>query len=351
MRYQIGNTAVEAADVLGGNPPSVFFPAMRRLAGNLLSGEKEKMLSRRSMTARRLFHPILMRMVPLFMEYRQVFESKNKLLGIDLPDTPMDLPKEAVIWCSNHRFKDDIAASIHAARHAYVLLGSIPVFYNTVEGISAWINGVVLCNRKQKQSRHAAAEACKEVLRMGTDLIIFPEGVWNKTPEKLLLDFWPGVYRIAAETGAPIVPVIHYLADPQKKYKGNVIHTVIADPIRMDGLTEKEGLALLRDIMAGWYYLLMERYGQTTREELLQGCRTLDEAWESYLRIHTGQVAYYDKKIECRADYLVRDKVRPADVWAPVAEINTVTVENAAHIAYASALVESETKRNVQRRY
>ena len=36
---------------------------------------------------------------------------------------------------------------------------------------------------------------------MGMDMLIFPEGVWNKTPEKMLLDFWPGAYRLAIESG------------------------------------------------------------------------------------------------------------------------------------------------------
>ncbi len=44
-------------------------------------------------------------------------------------------------------------------------------------------------------------------------LIVFPEGVWNKSPNALSLELWPGIYRIACETGAKIVPIVHYIYD------------------------------------------------------------------------------------------------------------------------------------------
>ena len=231
------------------------------------------------------------------------------------------------------------------------MFGSIPAFFNSFDGIGAYVNGVVLCNRKVKSSKRAATEASMRLLDMGMDLILFPEGVWNKTPDKLLLDFWPGAYRLAKETGCKIVPVIHYLADPHKKYKGNVIHTVIANPISMDGLDEKEGCSLLRDTMATWYFLMMEKYGQTTRKELLDGFDSADDAWEDYMAMHTGCVKYYDREIELCADYRPKQIVRPEDVWQSVANIRNIHIGNITHIQYAKELTYQERKRDFQRRF
>ena len=166
-----------------------------------------------------------------------------------------------------------------------------------------------------------------------------------------MLDLWPGIYRIAKETGSKVIPIIHYLADPHKKYKGNVIHTVVADPISMDGLSEKEGLELIRDTMATWYFLMMERYGQTTRQELLDGFETADDAWESYISMHTGCQKYYDQEIVLCADYRPKQIVRPEDVWQSVANIKNVNAWNIAHILYAKALIEQEKRRDFQRRF
>lgn len=340
-----------SADLLGSAKPSVLFYPLANLLRGLICGKGERMLSGVSMTLRRLIHPIIMLLVPAFMDYKQVFESKNALLGIDAPDKPLELSKEPVIWCVNHGFKDDVAASIHATRHSYVYFGSLPHFYNTFDGLALFLNGVILCNRKIRRLKQASYDLAVRSLRKGNDLTILPEGVWNKTPEKLMLDLWPGVYRMAKETGSKVVPVIHYLADPHRKYAGNVIHTVIADPVSMEGLSEKEGLELLRDIMATWYFLLMEKYGQTTREELLAGFDTADKAWESYMSMHTGCQKYYDLEIELCADYRAKDIIRPEDMWKSVADIQYVHSGNVSHVKYARQLVAREKRRDFQRRF
>lgn len=347
----LGDAVTGSADILGDQKPSVLFYPIVTLLRGLLGGNAERMLSKTSMVLRRLIHPVIMLLVPAFMEYKQVFESKNALLGIDAPDEPLELPKEPVIWCVNHGFKDDIAASIHVTRHSYMFFGSLPHFYNTFDGFALFLNGVILCNRKRRTSKKNAYELAVSTLRQGKDLIIYPEGVWNKTPEKLVLDLWPGVYRMAKETGRKVIPIIHYLADPHKKYEGNVTHTVIADPISMEGLTEKEGLALLRDTMATWYFLMMEKYGQATRQELLDGFETADDAWDAYMAMHTGCVKYYDREIELCADYRPKDIVRPEDVWQSVADIQNVNAGNAAHVQYARELVAREKRQDFQRRY
>lgn len=264
--------------------------------------------------------------------------------GYNHQDEPLVLPEEPVIWCANHSFKDDVLATVLACRHAYILFGSLPVYFNTFDGVSAFINGVVMCNRKIASSRHISTENAKRVLDMKADLILFPEGVWNKTPEKLVLDLWPGIYRTAKETGSKIVPVIHYLADPHKKYKDNVIHTVVADPVSIEGLSEKGGMELLRDTMATWYYRLMERYGQSTRCELMEGFTNSDDAWESYIAMHTGKVKYYDREIELNADFRPRSIVRSEDVWKPIAEIKELTQENIDYVCYACRLVAQEKR-------
>lgn len=346
---KLGDTVTGPADLFGEKKPSPLFNLMIRLAKNLHSLDPVKMVSQIGIRIRRLVHPVLMLLLPLFMEYKQVFESKNALLGIDAPDTPLKLDG-AAIWCPPHCFKDDVAGSI-AVNHGWVMFGSFPTFFNSLDGLGAYVNGVVLCNRKVKASKTASMEASKRLLNMGMDLILYPEGVWNKTPDKLILRLWPGVYRVAKETGCKIVPVIHYLADPHKKYEGNVIHTVVADPISMEGLSEKEGLALLRDTMATWYFLLIEKYGQSTREELLNGFETADEAWEDYIAMHTAAVEYYDKEAECFADYRPKQIIRPENVWQSVANIKNVNAWNIAHILYAKELIEQEKRRDFQRRF
>ena len=349
--YKMGDSITGLTDITGSTKPSPLFYLLADRMSYLLAGDADQVLSESRVRLRRRLNGILKFVGPLFLEHRQVFESKNALLGIDYPDEPSALPEEPVIWCANHSFKDDILATVLACRHAYILFGSLPAYFNTFDGISAFINGVIMCNRKLAASRRSSTENARRVLEMGADLMLFPEGVWNKTPEKLLLDFWPGVYKIAKETGCKVIPVIHYLANPHEKAKDNVIHTVIADPISIEGLSEVEGLELLRDTMATWYYRLMERYGRSTRHEILSGYDSADDAWESYISMHTGAIKYYDLEIELTADFRPRSIVRPEEVWRPVAAIKDLNAENAGHVCFARRLVAQEERRDYQRQY
>ncbi len=119
----------------------------------------------------------------------------------------------------------------------------------------------------------------------------------------------------------------------------------------LDNLTEGEALSLLRDKMSAWYYLMMERYGQSTRQELLGEFDSAGEAWEDYVVQHTSSIYYYDKEIELCADCRPRDVLLPQDVYRQIADIQKITPDNALAVADAVRIVEQARKRDVQRRY
>ena len=160
-----------------------------------------------------------------------------------------------------------------------------------------------MTNRKHKESKKSSVEKSKKAIELGSDLFIFPEGVWNKSPNKLLIDFWPGIYKIAKETNTDVVPIVHYIADQSRPGKDNPIHTVIDDPINISNLSEQDALELIREKISTWYYLMMEKYGKTTREELIEGYSTSTEAWEEHLKRRVSTADRYDKEIELSADY------------------------------------------------
>ncbi len=331
---------IHSRDLLGEEKPSILFYALAPVCRHLLNDRSPKLITKGSMAARKRLHPLLLMLSPLFLTHKQVIEREG------------DIPEAPVIWCSNHGFKDDVMATVRAAgRHGYILFGSLPICMNTLDGLGAYLNGIALCNRKRRESRAASYASAKKVLELGCDLLIFPEGVWNKSPNKLILDLWPGAVRLARETGRPIVPVAHYLADPHKTYAANVIHTVIGEPFYVNDMTEGDGIAALRDRMATMYYQLMEKYGGSCRKELLGGKADADEAWDSYLAMHTGEIMYYDREIETSADYQPRARIKPEDVWRPIAEIEDASPEKIGHIRFARQLTELETRRDFQHRY
>ena len=351
-----GDTITGVQDLTAGEEPSMLFYILAYTLRYLLDFRAEEVVSERGVRIRRRINGLIHLLGPGFLMNPQTFENRNflrdPLSDPILSDKEIALPKEPVIWASNHAFKDDTLASILAAkRHAYILFGSLPQFYNTLDGITAWMNGVIMTNRKVSMSKRTSAEKAVKVMHWGADLMVFPEGVWNKSPNALLLDLWPGIYRIACESGAKVVPVVHYLRDCGIQSKDNPIHTVIDDPVRIDDLSERAALEYLRDVMATWYYLMMEQYGQSTRREALRGADSAVEAWEEQLTERVQTVDRYDREIELCADYMPKWKVTPKQVWQTVADIEGMKTANVEFVSYAIKVIEQYDREDFQHRF
>ncbi|MGI8584113.1 MAG: lysophospholipid acyltransferase family protein [Chitinophagaceae bacterium] len=67
--------------------------------------------------------------------------------------------------------------------------------------------GSVLVDRKDKNSRTNSFKEMKQVLALGMHMCIYPEGTRNKT-DMPLKEFHNGAFRLAVETGKPILPAI-----------------------------------------------------------------------------------------------------------------------------------------------
>lgn len=342
-------------DLTAGNPPSALFYILADKLSYLLTADAETAINPKGIERRRKFNSIIKALGPHFLSNPQVFENRNFLQNPNCfespPNSKIMLPPEPVIWASNHGFKDDTLAAVLAAqRHAYILFGSLPQFFNTFDGVTAWLNGVVMANRKVPDSKKGSIAKAVRAMNFGADLIVFPEGVWNKSPNALVIDLWPGIYRIACETGAKVVPVVHYLRDNAVS-KSNPIHTVIDDPITIDDLSEHAALDYIRDVLATWYYLMMEAYGNSTRKEALSGASTATQAWEQQLIERVNTVARYDREIELRADYRPRWKVPPQHVWQTISDVTNVTPHNVGHVLYARQLVPQCKREDFQHRF
>lgn len=67
--------------------------------------------------------------------------------------------------------------------------------------------GSILVDRNDKNSRRDSFKKMKEVLNAGMHMCIYPEGTRNKTTLPLK-DFHDGAFKLAVETGVPILPTL-----------------------------------------------------------------------------------------------------------------------------------------------
>lgn len=313
-------------------------------------------VSEKEIHLRRKFYKVLQKIGPSVLKCKQVFENRNLLN--DPTSTQMDegivLPDKPVIFVSNHGFHDDVLATLLAARrHAYYVWGSLPLLFNTFDGFASALVGGSCVNRNNKNSRsHSLAKALK-VIEYGTDLIVYPEGGWNKTSERLVLDLWKGAYDFSLAARCEVVPIVHYVRDAEVLDKKNIIHTVVDDPIKLYEMPMDEALTYLRDVLASWQYKMMERYGKSTREVEMTSHETADEKWHAHLKERMKGVARYDSNIEKHADYRPKSIVRPEDAFKAIAQIpdSNITSENVKMILEARKLVAEREACDFQRLY
>lgn len=65
----------------------------------------------------------------------------------------------------------------------------------------------VVVDRSSNESRKKSLDRLKDILNMGINILVFPEGTQNRTKE-LLQPFKDGAFRIAADTQKPLLPMV-----------------------------------------------------------------------------------------------------------------------------------------------
>lgn len=339
-------------DLLGSgrNDMSLMFYLLNRHWLYLLGNDAAKSVPKRYIDIRRKLYPLIRLLGVKMLACTQVIEDRNAFCDSQeeqMSDGKSVLPNRPVIIVANHCFRDDVLATVLAAnRHALKVCGSLPMFYNSFNGFASSLIGDILVNRRCRQSRRALIVKAKRALDMGTDLIIFPEGGWNKTSEKITLDLWGGVYEIAKAAGCDVVPIVHYNRDPEVLRKSNIIHTVVGYPISLHQMEKTEALQFLRDTLSTYQYKMMEKYGRSTREKEMQGFATSHDKWEAALTERMKAVDYYDAEIEKNAEYRPKHITNPEDVWAAVAKS-----EKDPNRFFARGLVKIRIAENYQKQY
>ena len=115
------------------------------------------------------------------------------------------------IYLANHGFYEDIMAVISSIEDNVNLLIGVEGKSNTpkpIEKLALWLNGYLQINRRSKESKNKGFDSMVKILQNQGNLLMFPESIWNLTPNLLMLKLHWGALRMAELTGANVVPVI-----------------------------------------------------------------------------------------------------------------------------------------------
>lgn len=247
-------------------------------------------------------------------------------------------PNTPYIFVSTHSFCEDINAALSIMdRNAYLLLGSTDQLINNPQAYGVWANGVVYVDRKDKESRQNSLLKMQRLIEAGTSVLIFIEGAYNNTENKLVEEFFNGPLVLAKRTGAKIVP----LASSRENGSKNIYITADG-PIDFSSLSLKEQKAELRDTLASMMFEIWKHHATRLKRAEMTGdirLKFMEERRSEYLK-NPWTKDVWDEEL----DYF-RDKsiTRPEDVRASLDKVK-VTKDNAFILAPILARREEDRR-------
>lgn len=221
-------------------------------------------LYKMSHRSRMMIHPILLCMIMLkniVSGFKVVVLFKRKI-----PQT-----NQSIIFCITHIGKQDIEiCSQVIKKHYYLLSGDFENLHGTLEGTVVELNGVIYLNKYDKADKARSKEASIEILKKGGNIMWFPEGIWNLSPNRPILPLPFGIIEVALKANAVIVPLAieqygkSFYVNIGEKFDVTRYASQYADAVEM----KSAAIMDLRDIMATLKWKIWEHVQPWKREEL-----------------------------------------------------------------------------------
>ena len=253
---------------------------------------------------------------PLF--YRALIKHRDFNINISSQSATVD-ENTPFIFAANHYGMDDIPIVCEVVkRHVFVLISSIDRM--TINGMLMCANGVVWVNRLEKESKAEAKRALLRHLSLGRSILLFPEGVWNISPNLLMLPMHYGIIDISLVANVPIIPIVTH-------YNNGSYHVRIGDAFH-PATDKRTSICRLRDIMATYLYELIESVSLEKKENVSFDCFEKDilRRFNQYPRARKNPKSHIE--YESRFIFQPKEVITADKAFAHLSNI-TITKENA----------------------
>lgn len=218
-----------------------------------------------------------------------------------------------VIYSVNHSNCHDVPTISEISDEHFFLLAGVQRL-RLVDKIAFFLLGRVYVDRKNKESKQRSKEQMIDLVSKGNNLLIFPEGTWNVTPNKLTLPLNWGIIDIAKATGAVIKPInLEYIKD---KCYVNIGDDIIVLPTD----TKEDKIEELKEAMATLKWEILEMQGVFSRTSITEKdfeCYSTDRFEE-----------YKNLNVQYEKDIIRKDSVDEEEVFEHFRYIE-LTADNA----------------------
>ena len=212
----------------------------------------------RGIELRKKMHPI----INFILKVDQIFSRESNIV---ISDKSYKDPKVSKIYACTHIGGNDIQRTFQIIKEpAYLMLGDPGILYKMPIYQGLKLNGVIPLETKNRTDRKIAYSRSIELLTNGGNLLIYPEGAWNVSPNVIVMKTFNGTVRMAKETGVDIIPIA------VEQY-GKSFYFNVGENYQIDKDTTKTDAELnleLRDKLVTLKWEIMESQPMVKREDI-----------------------------------------------------------------------------------
>jgi len=188
----------------------------------------------------------------LFRRIGPVMATLNPLWRFRTSGSPPPDPRRPYVVVSNHESFADILLISHLPWEMK-WLSKAELFKVPVLGWLMRLAGDIPVRRGEGRSAVEALQRCRAVLKNRVSVMIFPEG--TRSPSADMLPFKDGAFRLAIDSGVPILPLAvtgtgTALPKHGWRFGRSVAEVKVLEPIETTGLTVKDVPALRERVRA-----------------------------------------------------------------------------------------------------
>ncbi|MGC8764259.1 MAG: lysophospholipid acyltransferase family protein [Brevinematia bacterium] len=162
------------------------------------------------------------------------------------------IPERNVLFVSNHQSYFDIPVVLGFLRRLIGFMAKIEL--KKIPVLSFWIKKIhcVFIDRKKLREAGRFIDEGVKNLQSGFNMLIFPEGTRSKSSK--MKNFKPGSFRLAFESGVPIVPLTINHSYKIFEEKGRIsrakVKIIVHDPVYPESFSSDEKVKIAREIEA-----------------------------------------------------------------------------------------------------
>lgn len=229
--------------------------------------EYDKGMTLKGIELRKKIHPLLLELIKL-----ERMLNKETLTIVSDDRTKTNRP---IIYACTHIGGNDVQRTFEAIEdHAYLFIADLKGMYKDIMGLILHLNGAVICQnddvqgrltaQQLKEDRQIAKSRAIELLNNNGNLLIYPEGAWNITPNLLTMEIYKGTVDMAATTNAIIIPVA--IEEYDKEFKVNIGSNI--DFAQKQNMNINERNSYLRDALASLKYEIISSVPPIKRSDI-----------------------------------------------------------------------------------